>query len=164
MIEILKFKAGNASNSKAIAQFSNAEIQDFKHFYLIHDLCRGLCYLFALFLMVMGILCFIRPIPIQHFFDLFAATKKAHFIEQTIRLMVGLSLIHFATVMNYTGLFQLFGWLIVITSLLLILLPWQWHHQFAIRVIPKVKRHLKIYGLLSMLLSVLILSGSFPYK
>jgi len=86
MIEILKFKEGNASNRpflflrrfaegkkpknkkrqgrKAIAQFysalpcasplrgyrdnsfrmnySDAEIQDFRHFYLIHDLCRGL--------------------------------------------------------------------------------------------------------------------------
>ncbi len=90
------------------------------------------------------------------FFDLFAATKKAHFIEQTIRLMVGLSLIHFATVMNYTELFQVFGWLIVITSLLLILLPWQWHHQFALKVIPMVKNHLNIYGLLSLFLGVLL--------
>ncbi len=42
MIEILKLKEGNASNSKAIAKFSDAEIHDFRHFYLIHDFYRGL--------------------------------------------------------------------------------------------------------------------------
>lgn len=114
-------------------------------------------YLFAIFLMVMGILCFIRPVPIQHFFDLFAATKKAHLIEQAIRLVVGFSLIHFASVINYTWFFQVFGWLIVITSLLLIVLPWQWHQQFAQYVIPCVKRHLKLYALLSLFLAVLLL-------
>ncbi len=36
-IEKLKFKAGNASNSMAIDQFSNAEIQLFKLFNMIHD-------------------------------------------------------------------------------------------------------------------------------
>jgi len=42
MIEILKFKERNASNSIAIAKFYDAEIRHFRHFYLIHDLCRGL--------------------------------------------------------------------------------------------------------------------------
>jgi|GEM_PF-4473123 len=42
MIEILKIKEENASNSTAIAKFSDAEIQDFRRFYLNHELCRGL--------------------------------------------------------------------------------------------------------------------------
>lgn len=113
--------------------------------------------LFALLLLVLGLLCFLRPTSVQNFFDLFVATKKAHFIEQMIRLVVGLSLIRFSEMMTYSGLFYAFGWLIVVTSLLLIVLPWRWHQKFAQRVIPVVKKHLKVYGLLSLFLAVMLL-------
>src|SRR5690554_1619736 len=106
-------------------------------------------YLFASFLLSLGLLCFIRPTTVKNFFDLFAASKQAHFIEQAIRLVVGFSLVHFAVVMNYAWFFRAFGWLIVIISLVLIVLPWRWHHQFAQWVMPYVKSHLTLYGVLS---------------
>ncbi|KAA3641545.1 MAG: hypothetical protein DWP95_06680 [Proteobacteria bacterium] len=115
--------------------------------------------IFALFLLLMAFLCFLRPALVRNFFDLFAATKQAHFIEQMIRLVVGLSLIRFAEMMKYSGLFYAFGWLIVVTSLLLIVLPWRWHQKFAQRVIPVVKKHLKVYGMLSLFLAVMLLYG-----
>jgi len=114
-------------------------------------------HLFVLFLLGLGLLSFIRPITAQHFFDLFAASKQAHLTEQAIRLVVGFSLVHYAVMMNYTCLFRVFGWLIVITSLLLIVLPWQWHQQFAQYVIPYVKSHLKLYAVMSLFLAVLLL-------
>jgi len=117
-------------------------------------------HLFVLFLLVMGLLCFIHPPAIKEFFDLFASSRRAHLIEQLIRLVVGLCLAQFSIIMNYGWIFQAFGWLIVLTSLILIVLPWQWHHQFAQYVIPYVKSHLKLYAVLSVLLAVLLLYGS----
>ncbi len=38
---MIKFKAWNASNSRAIAKFHNAEIGDFGHNAFIHELIRG---------------------------------------------------------------------------------------------------------------------------
>ena len=41
VIKMIKFKAWNARNSRAIAKFHNAEIGHFGHNAIIHELIRG---------------------------------------------------------------------------------------------------------------------------
>ena len=41
---MIKIKAWNASNSRAIAKFHNAEIDYFEHKMFVHDLIRGSLY------------------------------------------------------------------------------------------------------------------------
>lgn len=61
--------------------------------------------------------------------------------------------------MRYPGLFTLFGWLIIFTSALLLLTPWQWHQAFAARVMPLVIRHMRVFALGAAALGVFILYG-----
>ena len=49
----------------------------------------------------------------------------------------------FAPSMWYPDLFRLFGWLIVVTAVALLLLPWRWHYEFGKWAIPLVIRHMK---------------------
>ena len=42
----------------------------------------------------------------------------------------------FAPSMWYADLFKLFGWLIVVTAVALLLLPWRWHYEFGKWAIP----------------------------
>lgn len=127
---------------------------------LIVYLSGFMVHLFVLFLLIMGILCFTHPSAIKDFFDIFASTQQVHFIEQLIRLVVGIALVGFAPMMIYSGFFQAFSWLIIVTSLLLMVLPWQWHQKFAQQVMPYVKNHLQLYGVLSFLVAGMIFYGA----
>ena len=99
----------------------------------------------------------------ERFLNLFASSARAHYIEQVLRLVVGASLVIFSPLMWYSYVFQIFGWLFVVTTLGLLLVPWQWHHRFAERVIPLVIHHLEIYGVATFVLGAFVLYGASRY-
>jgi hypothetical protein len=61
--------------------------------------------------------------------------------------------------MWYSGVFRVFGWLIVVTTAALLLLPWRWHHELGKWVMPLVIRHMKLFALGSFALGTLVLYG-----
>lgn len=69
-------------------------------------------------------------------------------------------MVTFAESMWYPELFRVFGWIIVVTTVGLLLLPWRWHHQFASRVMPPVYQHLWLFALGAIGLEVLVLYGA----
>jgi uncharacterized protein YjeT (DUF2065 family) len=103
-----------------------------------------------------------RPLA-ERFLHLFATSARAHYTEQVLRLVVGTAIVIFSPSMWYSYPFQVFGWLIVVTTIGLLLVPWQWHHRFAERVIPLAVRHLRIYGVAAFALGVFILYGASRY-
>jgi uncharacterized protein YjeT (DUF2065 family) len=59
--------------------------------------------------------------------------------------------------MRYPELFRVFGWVIVITTVGLLLIPWQWHQKFATRVMPPVYRHIRWFALGAAALGAFVL-------
>jgi len=53
------------------------------------------------------------------------------------------------------------GWLLVVTTVLLALLPWRWHRAFAQRSVGAVLRFLPALGLASLGLGALLLYAVF---
>ncbi len=64
--------------------------------------------------------------------------------------------------MRFPGPFRVFGWLIIVTASGLLLMPWQWHHQFGKWAVPLAIRHMKLYALGAFLLGASILYAVFP--
>lgn len=58
-----------------------------------------------------------------------ASSARAHYVEQLLRLLIGTSLVVFSPAMWQGNVFWLVGWAIVVSSVALLLIPWQWHHQ-----------------------------------
>jgi len=58
-------------------------------------------------------------------------------------------------------LFWLVGWAIVVSSAVLMCIPWQWHHRFGERVKPLLLRYLKLYAVGSFVFGVLLFYGVF---
>lgn len=87
----------------------------------------------------------------------FASSAKTHYIELSIRLIVGSAFILYSPSMLFGHYFELFGWIVLITTLALFMIPWQWHQRFAALVIPTVVCHLRGYGLLVILAAIFIL-------
>lgn len=112
---------------------------------------------FCLFLIGLAIVIATMPSLAERFLRSFASSARTHYTEQGLRLLVGGAIVSFASSMWYPILFKLFGWLIVVSTVGLLSIPWQWHHKFAIRVMPLVIRHLRLFGLSACALGALIL-------
>lgn len=87
----------------------------------------------------------------------FANSQRVHLIELLTRFVVGGAFVIHAPRMLVPGVFSLFGWVLVVTTACLLLLPWQWHHRFAQHVVPRATRYVTFIGLCSLALGLFIL-------
>jgi hypothetical protein len=115
--------------------------------------------LFGFFLCGVSLLIFVRPEAAEKFFNTFASSVKAHFIEQIVRLMIGVALIVFAPSMHDSAVFGGLGWLIAVTAIALMLTPWRIHQRFAVWVMPIVYQYFKIFAAAAFALGLLVLYG-----
>lgn len=99
------------------------------------------------------------PAKASRFLLGFASSPRVHYIELSVRLLVGAALLIYAPRMFAPGVFSLFGWLLVITTVCLLLLPWRWHHRFAQQAVPRAISHIKVIGISSLVLGGLILAA-----
>ena len=114
---------------------------------------------FGVFLIGLAVVTAIKPLLAERFLNSFASSARAHYTEQASRLIAGAAIVTFAPSMWYPDLFKLFGWLIIVTAVGLLLIPWQWHHKFGKWAIPLAIRHLKLFALGASALGTLILYG-----
>ena len=114
---------------------------------------------FCLFLTGLAVVIAAKPSLAQRFLRSFASSARAHYTEQGLRLLVGAAVVNFADSMWYPELFKLFGWLIVVTTVGLLLIPWHWHQRFSTWVMPPVIRHMRVFSLVASALGVFILYG-----
>ncbi len=112
---------------------------------------------FCMFLIGLAILIVITPQRAERFLNLYASSARAHYTEQSARFIIGVAIVVFAPFMWYSTLINLLGWILIVTSIGLFLIPWQWHHKFGAWAIPLTLRYMKCYALGSFLLGIAIL-------
>ena len=112
---------------------------------------------FCIFLIGLAIVIVMKPQRAKQFLSSYASSARAHYTEQIARLIVGISIVVLAPSMWYSNLFNLFGWILIVTTIGLLLIPWQWHHKFGEWAIPLTLRYMKFYALGAFLLGALIL-------
>ncbi len=112
---------------------------------------------FGLYLIGLAVVIALKPLLAERFIKSFASSARAHYTEQVSRLTVGAAIVIFAPSMWYPDLFEGFGWLIIITTVGLLLIPWQWHNKFGRLAIPLAIRHLQLYALGASALGAFIL-------
>jgi hypothetical protein len=117
----------------------------------------AILFAFGLFLVGLTVVVFAKPAVAERFFVSFASSARTHYTEQIVRLLIGASLIVRSGVMWQPKVFWLVGWGIVVSSLVLILIPWQWHDRFGEEVRPMLIRHMKLFavGLLAFGVSLI---------
>ena len=116
---------------------------------------------FGLFLVGLTVVVFAKPAIAERFFLSFASSARAHYTEQVVRLLIGASLIIRSAAMWQPKAFWFVGWAIVLSSLLLILTPWQWHHRFGEKVRPMLIRHMRLFAVGLLAFGVLLIYGVF---
>ena len=106
--------------------------------------------LFAIIVVIFGALCIaasvvliLRPTATHAALNWFASTVRAHVIEQAARLLLGASLVLTAPAMWQPVLFLVIGWLIIVTSVALLCLPWR---GLAARVMRNSRTYRPVVG------------------
>jgi hypothetical protein len=116
---------------------------------------------FGLFLVGLTVVVFAKPAVAERFFMSFASSARTHYTEQIVRLLIGTSLIIRSAAMWQPKVFWLVGWGIVLSSLVLMLTPWQWHDRFGEEVRPRLIRHMKLFAVALLAFGVLLIYGVF---
>jgi hypothetical protein len=114
---------------------------------------------FALFLIGLALVIAIWPPRAERVLRLFASSARAHYTEQALRMLVGISMVNLASGARFPELFRIFGWLMIVTTIVLLLVPWRWHHAFAVRVMPMVYGRMRLFAVGAFALGVFVLYG-----
>lgn len=119
-------------------------------------------FLTASYLVVFGAACLVRPEGAKRFLEGFAASAKAHYFEMTIRLIVGLAFVRYAPHISQRPIFTVVGAMIIVTTAVLLLIPWRWHQRFAKRSVAQAIRYLTWIGIASVAFGTIIMWSALP--
>lgn len=107
--------------------------------------------LVGFYFVVLAVAALMKPSVARRFLLGFAGSARAHYAELTLRVVVGGAFILVAHRLAASYVWSAFGWVLVLTSLLLLCLPWQWHQRFAKLSVPAATRSMALIGLGSAL-------------
>jgi len=114
---------------------------------------------FGLSLVAFPGVAFSKPAIAERLLSAFASSARAHYVEQAVRLLIGAALVVRSPTMWQPNMFWLVGWAIVVSSAVLLSVPWQWHRRLAERLLPLLVRHLRLYAVGSFVFGALLLYG-----
>jgi hypothetical protein len=126
---------------------------------LIEVVALAAIVLAALYLLALGAAALVMPARSSRFLLGFARSHPVHFVELFLRFVVGAALVCYAPRMFLSGAFNLSGWVLLVTTTCLLVLPWRWHQRFAQYTVPRVTRYITLVGLASLAIGGLILAA-----
>ena len=115
----------------------------------------------GLYFVGLGLTSVLAPDRAGRFLSGFASSALVHYVELFIRLVVGWALLERAQYLPFPSAMTVFGWVLVITTVGLLPIPWRWHRRFAQAAVPPVLRYLKLIGIVSIVLGTLLLAAAF---
>lgn len=114
----------------------------------------------ALYLVALGAASLVVPERSSCFLLGFARSQSIHFLELSLRFVVGAALLFYAPRMFLADVFNLLGGILLVTTTCLLLVPWRWHQPFAQYAVPCVTRHITLVGLASLTIGGLIMAAA----
>jgi hypothetical protein len=115
----------------------------------------------GLYFVALAAVAILLPSRAAVFLGGFAQTAPRHYLELLLRVIVGAAFVVQAPRMPFATVFAVFGWMLLLTTAGLAMLPWRWHRLFAEGAIPRMTRLLPIVGGVSLLLGLAILWALF---
>ena len=107
-----------------------------------------------------GVAWLLRPKCGEAFLSRFAQSLRAHLLEMAARIVLGAALLAHAPRMAFGPVFEVFGWVLLLTSAALLLMPWRWHQRFAGWAVPFALRRLPLVAAGNVLIGIGLVAGS----
>lgn len=113
----------------------------------------------GLYLIGLAVVSVVLPQKGRVFLSGMASSAFAHYFEVLVRIVMGAALVIYAPLMMFASLFLVFGWVLIVTTVALLAVPWRWHHRFASWSVPYATRNMPLFGLGSLVGGVFMLSS-----
>jgi uncharacterized protein YjeT (DUF2065 family) len=126
---------------------------------MINLLASILVLLAGFYLIGLAGLLLVSPARGKRFLIGFASSAFTHYFELVIRLISGVAILLSAPLMLFSGFFVILGWALVLTTIGLFAIPWQWHRQFAQWGVPYATRHLRLFAVASFVFGGFVLAS-----
>ena len=124
---------------------------------MIEPVALAIVMVTGIFFLSLGGASLVAPARASRFLLGFAGSPSKHYAELVVRLLVGVAF-ELAPPRAFAHVaLTLFGWLLLVTTAGLLIIPWHWHHRFAGRAVPEALRFLPIVGIASVALGALVL-------
>jgi hypothetical protein len=94
-------------------------------------IAKYLIILFGIFFIGVGLLMLIKPETARATLRKAGSTNLINYGEITIRIIPAVALIIISDLSKYPSIFKLFGWFMLLTSLVLYFVPKKLHHDFS---------------------------------
>jgi hypothetical protein len=111
----------------------------------------------GLYLVGLGAVALVSPTRAKRFLSGFARSAFVHYLELSMRLVVGAALVWHAPQMRSASVFAAFGWVVVVTTLGLFAVPWRWHRRFAAWSVPHATRNMSLLAFGSLAAGIFVL-------
>lgn len=106
---------------------------------MVENFAKWTTIIFGLFFIFAGIIMLIKPKKARAVLRKAGSTNFINYAEITLRIIPAVALILAADVSKYPGIFKLFGWFMLGTSVLLYFVPRRIHHNFSSRAADILK-------------------------
>jgi uncharacterized protein YjeT (DUF2065 family) len=126
---------------------------------MINLLASILVLLAGFYLISLAGLLLVSPARGKRFLGGFASSAFTHYLELAIRLIAGVAILLYAPQMLFSGFFVILGWVLVMTTVGLFAVPWQWHRHFAQWGVPHATRHLRLIAVASFVFGGFVLAS-----
>jgi uncharacterized membrane protein YfcA len=106
---------------------------------MIDILAKSTIILFGLFFICVGLLMLLKPQKANDILRKAGSTNFINYAEITIRIIPSVGLILSANNSKFPDIFKIFGWFMLLTSLVLYFVPRQIHHNFSVKAADILK-------------------------
>ncbi|HLW30729.1 MAG TPA: hypothetical protein VKX40_00605 [Aequorivita sp.] len=106
---------------------------------MIIEIAKWVIILFGGFIMFIGFIMFFNPKKANATLRKAGSTNFINYAEITIRLVPAIALIFYADFSKFPEAFEIFGWIMLLTSLVLYAVPRKTHHKFAMKSADKLQ-------------------------
>lgn len=98
---------------------------------MIIETAKWVVVLFGCFIISSGFLMLFKPTKARMIVSKAGSTNFINYTEITIRLCIAIAFIIAADLCKYPNTFAVFGWFMLVTSLILYMVPRKLHHNFS---------------------------------
>lgn len=100
---------------------------------MILEIAKWIVIFFGLFIIFVGFIMLFYPKKARSTLRKAGSTNFINYAEITLRLIPAIALIVYSETSKYQDAFKYFGWIMVITSLVLYFVPRKLHHNFSMK-------------------------------
>lgn len=100
---------------------------------MIIEISKYVIIVFGTFIIFIGFVMLLNPNKARNTLRKAGSTNWINYAEITIRLIPALALILYSDLSKFPESFKIFGWIMLITSLILYAIPRKIHHRFSMK-------------------------------